>query len=931
MSKPVYGKQAASVQAKDKLSGAAWTLCAAFLLFFGWAAFQIGLFNGMTAEFEKPIYVAALLSCLLLLAAAVLYFRTFRLEGQRDLLTLAALLLPLTYALSLFGAASRYMAMNMLFTQFTYAAVFIVSILLLRQKRLNSVIQHGVLALAYLIVGFGLLNWLGSWKLAGSLVGWFSKTVINGQYNAAVMTDSNGLRLTSIFQYANTYAAFLMAFLFVAVFALIRSRKRAGQLLHGFMLVPIIVSLLLTLSRGGLVLLPVVFILLLLFLKPVQQILWIVHLAIAGLFSLLITSPVTRLGLELNAEFNSSAALKGWGYLLGASACAAVLCLVVQRYLAPWLSRKLGGLEVRRMSGLWIPAVSVAGVAIIAFLFIGTSARNILPANIGTRLENINFRQHSVLERFTFYKDALKVVKDYPVLGAGGGGWATLYEHYQNNPYLSRQVHNFFLQYLIEVGIVGFLVFMGFILFIFYKFSREYLKRETDDYNNGFFYLIIALSILVHSLLDFNLSFAFMGMLVFLALGGMAVAMESKPLRLQWNKLWIRAGYFAVLGIGTGYLLFLSLNYIRSSSEANAAKKLIQVSQSYEEIKAPLIKALHIRPYLTESAIYLSMLDQKVYEQTKNEQFLDEAYAVLTRALKNEPSNKELLTQLASYYDLKGESDAAYHVYLDNADKFMWDINWYAGLISRASLLGLQAYSKQDEAGQQTYFASALSAYTHVTDGIAHLKSLPPEQFQGREFFVTPAIGLNVGRVHLLSGDKDAADAAVKQGFVNGYEDLTDSGSLWTTAWYSGVIARSQELGAAALKRSQEAATEGKLEIKDQETLNKQRYFKTGLDAYTYAVADRDAQQQGVTVTPELLLNTGKIQYMSQDMQAAEATLKQGLSEDYNNPVNREVARWLLAVQQRMQSAQDQAVYQKLITADPEEAVRINEIAGMLL
>lgn len=166
---------------------------------------------------------------------------------------------------------------------------------------------------------------------------------------------------------------------------------------------------------------------------------------------------------------------------------------------------------------------------------------------------------------------------------------------------------------------------------------------------------------------------------------------------------------------------------------------------------------------------------------------------------------------------------------------------------------------------------------------------------------------------------------------MNGYEDLTDSESLWTTAWYSGVIARSQELGAAALKRSQEAAAEGKLEIKDQETFNKQRYFKTGLDAYTYATADRDAQQQGVTVTPELLLNTGKIQYMSQDMQAAETTLKQGLSEDYSNPVNREVARWLLAVLQRMQSAQDQAVYQKLIAADPDEAARINEVAGMPL
>lgn len=85
------------------------------------------------------------------------------------------------------------------------------------------------------------------------------------------------------------------------------------------MLVPIIVSILLTLSRGGLVLLPVVFILLLLFLKPAQQILWILHLGIAGIVALLITTPVTNLGIELNANFTSSSALKGWAYLLGAS------------------------------------------------------------------------------------------------------------------------------------------------------------------------------------------------------------------------------------------------------------------------------------------------------------------------------------------------------------------------------------------------------------------------------------------------------------------------------------------------------------------------------------------------------------------------------------------------------------------------------------
>lgn len=286
MSKPVYGKNAAQSRKVEKISSPVWGLAVALILFLIWTPFQVGLFNGQQLDFEKPVYIASLLSSLLLLLWMGLYFTKFELEEQRDLIVVAALLLPLTYALSLFGAASHYMAMNLLLIQSMYIAVFIIAFYLLKQKQLNVVIQNAVLAISYFIVMFGLSNWLGGAKFAGGLVGWFSNTVRDGKYLDAVMTDSNGLRLTSIFQYANTYAAFLMAFLFVAVFALIRSKKWYGTLTHGFMLVPIIVSLLLTLSRGGLVMLPVVFILLLILLKPAQQILWIIHLAIAGIAAL---------------------------------------------------------------------------------------------------------------------------------------------------------------------------------------------------------------------------------------------------------------------------------------------------------------------------------------------------------------------------------------------------------------------------------------------------------------------------------------------------------------------------------------------------------------------------------------------------------------------------------------------------------------------
>lgn len=567
-----------------------------------------------------------------------------------------------------------------------------------------------------------------------------------------------------------------------------------------------------------------------------------------------------------------------------------------------------------KRTGLWIPLGSVALVAIVAFLLIGTSAKSILPDNMETRLENINFQQHSVLERITFYKDAMKVVKDYPILGAGGGGWSSLYEHYQNNPYTSRQVHNFFLQFLIEVGILGFIVFMGFILYIFYKYIRGYVKRDKNDFENGFFYLIIALSILVHSLLDFNMSYAFMGILVFLGLAGMAVVMDSKKLRKIGIKLGIRLGYFAALTIGTVFLLFLSISYIGSSNAALKGKNLIRVSTSYEEIKAPLVEALKTRPNHPESAISLSAMDMTVFKQTQDEQFLVEANNVLTRALKDEPYNKYLLAQMAGYYDLKGQSDLAYNVYLENADKFNWDINWYDTLISRSFTLGQQALNQKDEVKKEKYFAEELEAYNHVLAGIEHLKTLPPEQLQGRPFSVTPTIAINVGKMQLLAGQKDEATATLKLNSDANYTDIMNSETPWDINWYSSLISRSFDLGQAAYAQQDD---EDRIE-------NMKAGFVIGLLAYDHVLADNDPSK---AFNPDVTLKVGKMQYMSGKIQIAASILKTALSQDFADATNREVTRWYLAALAKT-GGEDQALYDSLIAADPAEAAQVEAITN---
>lgn len=790
MSKPVYGKKAVESRNRKTKSMLFWILIIGIILFLAWTPFQTALFNGFQLDFEKPIFWTAILSCLLLFLWIAQYYKRIQLTEQRDWLAVGVLLLPLTYIISMISAASQTQAANMVLINCIYAIIFIIGLYVLRDALGNRMIQGAIMAIAYLIVGFGLLHWFGQGESAGAIAKWFSNTVLNGIYTHAVMTDSNGLRLTSVFQYANTYAAFLMAFLFAAVFFVTTSRKWYSQAFHSFMLVPIIVSLLLTLSRGGLVMLPVVFVLLLLFLKPAQQLLWILYCGMAGVISLLISKSVTDLGLQLNETFSGSGALKGWGILIAASIIMGLFGWVIQRFVAPKLESVLSTWSEKKGASLWLPVGSVVIGGVLIFLFIGTGLKNILPQNISVRLENINFNQHSVLERFTFYKDAMKVLADYPIIGAGGGAWASLYEQYQNNPYTSRQAHNFFLQYLIEVGVLGFLVFMAFIIFIFYKYIRGYVQQDTDGKNSHFLYLIIVLSILLHSILDFNLSYVFMGILVFLGLAGMAAAMDSRPVK-KWTlpESAARGVFSAVVGIGAIIVLITSIRYVQAADAAMDARRLAQTSNSFEEIKAPLDKDLSIRSSHPDSVLLLSSLYYTGYRQTQEEGFYNLAVDLLNRALEDEPYNKFMLLRLIEGYELKQQPELAYAVLINNAYKFKWDIEWYEKIIHQGYDLGSKALGTGDIATKDQYFKQATDAFAEVQAGIRHLETLPEGQLQGRPFENTPDMILNAGKMYYMMNQPQEAADALKLGIQ---EDLSQTIPQDIARWY---LASLQKLG----------------------------------------------------------------------------------------------------------------------------------------
>lgn len=159
--------------------------------------------------------------------------------------------------------------------------------------------------------------------------------------------------------------------------------------------------------------------------------------------------------------------------------------------------------------------------------------RQLLPDNIEAKIAQINFNQNSVLTRGTFFEDALSLWKDYPITGAGGGAWKALYEVYQSTPYTSREAHSFYLQVLVESGLIGVTSLFVIVVCAFYHFIRSYRRKAEEDQVPylGFFILVTAL--LLHSAIDFNMSFIIIGTILYLGLGGLVAGNELPPLNFK--------------------------------------------------------------------------------------------------------------------------------------------------------------------------------------------------------------------------------------------------------------------------------------------------------------------------------------------------------------------------------------------------------------
>lgn len=777
-------KQIAKKKQRDSTSILFWLLAGMTTLFLFWAPFQKALFNGNTVDFERPIYTALIWGFIILLLLAFYLFNHWDISTHQDVVGLLIWFMPISYVLAKFAEASHYFSTNMVFIQTFYAIAFIVGLYVAKSQIGLRILTQAFLWSGYLIVWFGVVYWFGFEKMAVRLIGWFTY-LPNGKYLHAVMEAEGELRLTAVFQYANTYAAFLMALLLAVVYVISDGKKSYYKAVHAFMLVPIIISFILTLSRGGLVLLPVLILLILPFIALHRQLMILIHLVISGVATLLILSRTTAAG-EAAFRQDLSQSTGGIWALMGVSLAVAVLIWLLQAYVYPLLQRGIEHKVKWKFANIIVPGVSIIAGALGLYLLLGnTFVAGMLPESIKQRVDNINFAQHSVLERLTMYKDAVKLFSDYPVTGAGGGAWAALYEKYQNNPYAVRQAHNFFLQYLAETGIVGILILIGLLGYVLIIFWHQY-RTNKEAHEERYLFFIVVISLLVHSIMDFDMSYVYISGLVFLCLGAM-ISGHPFMLKRSFEGLvrykWV---YPAVMAIFSLIMFFNAAQMLSANSLYREAYELTRTGASMEEILPPLNKALDYRPEHPDYAALKIDLLLSGYSQTNQEQYYTEASQLLNLALDKEPYNRSLIERHINMYSMKDQTDKALEIVNAEFGNFPWDITLYEKKIAFLVGLGDKARLENNSEQRDTYWNEAMETYNLVMDRAKILESLPEAQGQGREFGLTPSMGQALGQMEYIKGNYPEAETFLKAA-VNP-DHFNDEPGRIAARWYLAAL-----------------------------------------------------------------------------------------------------------------------------------------------
>jgi len=463
---------------------------------------------------------------------------------------------------------------------------------------------------------------------------------ITGAYKFLNVTV-NKRRLGATFQYANTAAIYFAIIIIFSLTLMCALDKPFFRIILTGASNVIFLAMLLTRSRGGYI--AGFFAIIVLMMIQARG----YKLRMAGSFicavipALLLVRDISNLTASEDAlSLNKLLVISIAGTLILALAYEGLLIIISNIRIKTTLPKPLGRA---------LPCIA-AVILIVAVLLLRNQIIGLIPDSIIERFARMGLNDPNISIRLTFDKDALKLISKNRLLGTGGGSWQILYYSVQEYFYISRSVHNHFLEIFVESGILGFTSFIAVVaLSVFYMISALMKSKEIGQriYPAGFFAAFVAL--VIHSSIDFDLSYVSVGALFWVMV---VMSLPSDKHIIEFRKSFMVITMIIVSSVS----LLLNGVYAIAAHNANIGLNLkakgdhAQASKYYEE-------AIRLDPsnsaYSFELArLYRSFADISQTAE-KKEAWKKAALVMAGRSIESNPYLPETNRLLIKvYYDL---------------------------------------------------------------------------------------------------------------------------------------------------------------------------------------------------------------------------------------------------------------------------------------
>ncbi len=438
--------------------------------------------------FDEELVVAHMYTAVV--AGLYFYLRPERVRFSRNIMDYAGVGLIIAYILSSFGALVPRDAVGEVFKVLNY---FLVFWLVAQTAKTLADMQKVVVALFAAGVGVAIAG-------LGTAFGtfWFNGGYVSGLINSTI-------------QYHNAVAIYLVAAGILGMYLTAALNNMWARVLVAGGTYVLFLTAFGAGSRGAMLVTPVALLLLFIGLPRVDKEKFFYN-ALAVLIPFVLTAKsVLTFGVKSEGFY--------WGMLL--------LGLLLTCGIKFGLE-KFALLSGQAKKKYLLAAGAVVAVAIAVLLAVKGSA--VMPDTIAARAKAINLTDGSVTERFHFYQDAVKVVKDYPALGVGGGGWNSIYRTYQSYLYHTTEVHSHPLQVLVEGGPAGLVFYVLLWLGLLISSIKLLLRAASVELKAlTWTAFAAAMALGMHSMIDFTLSLG-APMIMLWALFGLVRSGEEQSL-----------------------------------------------------------------------------------------------------------------------------------------------------------------------------------------------------------------------------------------------------------------------------------------------------------------------------------------------------------------------------------------------------------------